>query len=90
MYVDKHIAEKAIRTMFARAAHVVGLICLAAQDGQARSSAVRASDGAFVHDMGPMIRRAGGRVVSYNWIGTSTSGSSASDVIVAERAMADR
>jgi SAM-dependent methyltransferase len=84
MYVDKHIAERAIRTMFSRAAHVVGLICLAAQDSQGRSSAVRASDGAFVHDMDPMIRRAGGRVLSRDWIGTHTSGSSPSDVIVAE------
>jgi hypothetical protein len=45
---------------------------------------VRASDGTFVHAMGPMIDKAGGRVLSSRRIGTTTSGSSPSHVIIAE------
>ena len=84
MYVTGSIAEKVARTMFSRASRLVGLICLAPREGHAGPSSVRASDGAFVHDMEPIIRRAGGRVVSCSWIGTNTSGSSPSHVIVAE------
>lgn len=48
---------------------------------------MRASDGAFIHDMDLLIRKAGGRVLSSRWIGTTTSGSSPSHVIVAEPKM---
>jgi SAM-dependent methyltransferase len=81
MYVNPIIAEKVVRMMFARAVRLVGLICLAPLDGQ---HGVRASDGAFVHEMDSMIDKAGGRVLSSRWIGTSTSGSSPSHVIIAE------
>jgi 2-polyprenyl-3-methyl-5-hydroxy-6-metoxy-1,4-benzoquinol methylase len=81
MYVNPDIAEKVVRMMFARVVRLVGLICLAPVNGR---HGVRASDGAFVHDMDPLIHKAGGRVLSSCWIGTSTSGSSPSHVIVAE------
>ena len=84
MYVNESIARKVMRTMFARAARVVGLICLAPPETKEPRGVVRASDGAFVHQMGPMIREAGGRVVSASWMGTDASGSSPSHVIVAE------
>jgi 2-polyprenyl-3-methyl-5-hydroxy-6-metoxy-1,4-benzoquinol methylase len=84
MYVNSSIAEKVVRIMFARAVRLVGLICLAPPRGQHGRSAVRASDGAFVHDMDPLIAKAGGNVLSSRWIGTTTSGSSSSHVIVAE------
>jgi hypothetical protein len=59
----------------------VGLICLAPLKGQ---HGVRASDGVFVHDMDPLIDKAGAKVLSARWIGTTTSGSSPSHVIIAE------
>jgi SAM-dependent methyltransferase len=81
MYVNTSIAERVVRMMFARAARLVGLICLAPLKGQ---GGVRASDGAFVHDMDPLIDKAGGNVLSSRWIGMTASGSSPSHVIVAE------
>jgi hypothetical protein len=60
MYVNESIAEKVLRTMFASAAHVVSLICLAPPERDRRTGLVRASDGAFIHHMDPMIRKAGG------------------------------
>jgi SAM-dependent methyltransferase len=81
MYVNTSIAEQVVRMMFARAVRLVGLICLAPLKGQRN---VRESDGAFVHDMDPLIEKAGGNVLSSRWIGTATSGSSPSHVIVAE------
>jgi SAM-dependent methyltransferase len=81
MYVNASIAEKVVRMMFARAVHLVGLICLAPLEGQC---GVRTTDGAFVHDMHPLIDKAGGNVLSSRWIGTDTSGSSPSHTIVAE------
>ena len=84
MYVNESIAEKVVRLMFARAARLVGLVCLAPPEGERRVHRVRASDGAFIHDMDPLIRKAGGNVLSSRWIGTSVSGSSPSHVIVAE------
>ena len=85
MYVDESIAEKVVRIMFSRANRLVGLICLAYPKETVHvQRGVRASDGAFVHRMHPMIRKAGGKVLSSHWIGTETSGSSPSHVIVAE------
>jgi hypothetical protein len=81
MYVNTSIAEKVARMIFARAVRLVGLICLAPLKGQ---HGVRASDGVFVHDMDPLIDKAGGKVLSARWIGTTTSGSSPSHVIIAE------
>jgi SAM-dependent methyltransferase len=81
MYVNPIIAERVVRMMFSRAVRLVGLICLAPLKGQ---HGLRESDGAFVHDMDSMIDRAGGKVLSSRWIGTTTSGSSPSHVIIAE------
>ncbi len=87
MYVNQKTAEQVVRTMFSHARRLVGLICLAHPRGEhARPAAseVRELDGALIHDVGSMIRRANGRVVSSKWVGTSTSGSSPSYVILAE------
>jgi SAM-dependent methyltransferase len=84
MYVNESIAEKVVRLMFARAARLIGLICLAPPQGKRGRHGVRASDGAFIHDLDPLIRKAGGNVLSSCLIGTPISGSSPSHVIVAE------
>ena len=87
MYVNQKTAEQVVRTMFSHARRLVGLICLAHPRGEhARPAAseVRELDGALIHDVGSMIRRANGKVVSSKWVGTSTSGSSPSYVILAE------
>ena len=88
MYVSEDTAASAIRTMLERAT-VIGLICLAHEQGAAPPgpSSARAVDGAYTHDVHSMIQSAGGRVVSSQWIGTAASGSSPSHVIVAERRM---
>ena len=86
MYVNESIAEKVIRDMFSRARFLVGLICLAPLETASARSVMRALDGAFIHNMDLLIRRAGGRVVSSNLIDTSISGSSSSHVIVGEPA----
>jgi SAM-dependent methyltransferase len=87
MYVNESIAGKVVRLMFARVARLVGLICLAPSEGERGRYGVRASDGAFIHDMDPLIREAGGNVLSSRWIGTAISGSSPSQVIVGEPRM---
>jgi SAM-dependent methyltransferase len=85
MYVDESIAEKVIRMMFSHVTRLVGLICLAPSTGGVRvERGVRASDGAFMHAIHPMIRKAGGKVLSSYWVGREISGSSPSHVIVAE------
>jgi SAM-dependent methyltransferase len=84
MYVNEAIAEKVVRTIFANAGRLVGLICLARLADECGCPGVRTSDGAFIHNVDQMIRRAGGRVVSADWVDTSVSGSSPSHVIVAE------
>src|SRR5262249_47033769 len=82
MYVNERIAENVVRAMFAGAARLVGLICLAPpQDGW---SGVREHDGAYIHDVDQMIRRAGGGVISLDCVDTNISGSSPSHVILAE------
>jgi SAM-dependent methyltransferase len=84
MYVNESTANKVVRAMLARATHLVGLICLAPAGEIPQRSVMRDSDGAFIHNMESMITRAGGRIVSREWIGTSASGSSPSHVILAE------
>ncbi len=83
MYVNENIAQKVLRAMFSHADCLVGLICLAPPDplGQLQ---MRASDGAFIHDMDKLIRVAGGAVLFSEWIGADVSGASPSHVIVAE------
>jgi hypothetical protein len=83
MYVNDSTAERVVRAMFSHTNRLVGLICLAPPGGHLGRSKVRASDGAFIHNVDVMIRRAGGKVVSSDWIGTNTSGSSPSHVILA-------
>ena len=88
MYVNENTAAQVIRTMLHHAGHLVGLICLAPtghRHSPGRHSETRVSDGAFIHDVDGMIHRAGGRVLSSKWIGSSTSGSSPANVILAER-----
>jgi SAM-dependent methyltransferase len=86
MYVNEDSAKCALQAMFAHSRQLVGLICLAR--GECRraraSSEVRPSDGAYVHDIHRMIPEAGGTVLSSTWVGTATSGSSPSYVILAE------
>jgi SAM-dependent methyltransferase len=78
MYVNEDTARSTLQAMFAHSRRLVGIICLAG------NSEVRTSDGAYVHDMHRMIREAGGNPVSSTWVGTATSGSSPSHVILAE------
>jgi SAM-dependent methyltransferase len=85
MYLSEAIAEKLVRTMLIHAGNVIGLICLPFQDRQERSP-VRASDGAFVHNVGMMIDRAGGRVISSSLVDAETPGVNPSHLILAERA----
>jgi len=82
MYVNEAIAEKVVRAMFTGADRLVGLICLAPP--RHGWCGVREYDGAFIHDVDQMIQRAGGSVVSSDWVDTSVSGSSPSHVILAE------
>jgi SAM-dependent methyltransferase len=89
MYVNEEAAQRLVRTMFAHAGRVVGLICLAHPEGRQGASEVRASDGAFIHDVGRMVCEADGRVVSSHWVGTDVSGSSPSWVMVAAPGGAD-
>jgi SAM-dependent methyltransferase len=84
MYVNESTAQKVVRAMLSRAAHLVGVICLAPPGGDLERSQVRRSDGAFIHKMDRLIHRAGGRVVSSNWIGASASVRSSCHVILAE------
>jgi hypothetical protein len=89
MYVNEATAEHVVRTMFSRARSLVGIICLAGAElnGAASGRSVtRASDGAFVHDMDKMIRRAGGKIVSSKLVAHAVSGSSPSYAILAEPA----
>jgi len=83
MYVNESTAERVVQAMLAHADRLVGLICLA-PSGDLELSEMRASDGAFIHNMDLMIRRAGGSIVSSEWVGTSTSGASPSNVILAQ------
>jgi SAM-dependent methyltransferase len=85
MYLSEAIAEKVIRTMLMHACNVIGLICIPFQDRQA-CSPVRALDGAFVHNVGTMINRAGGHVISSTLVGAETEGVNPSHLILAERA----
>ena len=84
MICEREYRREGVRDMFSRARFLVGLICLAPLETAPGRSVMRASDGAFVHNMDLLIGRAGGRVVSSNLIDTSISGSSSSHVIVAE------
>jgi 2-polyprenyl-3-methyl-5-hydroxy-6-metoxy-1,4-benzoquinol methylase len=87
MYANEDTARSALQAMFAHCRRLVGVICLAYSPHRRarRNSEVRRSDGAYVHDMHRMIREAGGTPVSSTWVGTATSGSSPSYVILAER-----
>jgi SAM-dependent methyltransferase len=84
MYVNTEAAQSILRAMFTHATRAVGLICLAPSGPDSGHTEVRTSDGAFVHHIEPMINLAGGRLLSSEWVGTHTSGSSPSHVIVAE------
>jgi hypothetical protein len=86
MYVKQKTAERVVRTMLSHARRLVGLICLAHPKEPRASlatSETRESDGAFIHDVGRMIRQANGTLVSSKWVGTGISGSSPSFVILA-------
>ena len=87
MYANEDTAMSALQAMFAHCRGLVGVICLAhnARRRAKRNSEVRTSDGAYVHDTHRMIREAGGIPISSTWVGTETSGSSPSHVILAER-----
>jgi SAM-dependent methyltransferase len=83
MYANESTAMKVVRAMLSRARCLVGLICLAPPADVGRSE-MRASDGAFIHNVDKMIRQAGGTILSSDWVDTSVSGSSPSHVILAE------
>jgi SAM-dependent methyltransferase len=83
MYANESTAEKVVRAMLSRARRLVGLICLAPPRDVGWSE-TRASDGAFIHNVDRMIRRAGGTILSSDWVDTSVSGASPSHVILAE------
>jgi 2-polyprenyl-3-methyl-5-hydroxy-6-metoxy-1,4-benzoquinol methylase len=86
MYASEDTALRALQAMFAHCRRLVGIICLAHGErlSAKRVAEVRMSDGAYVHDMDRMIREAGGTPISSTWVGTATSGSSPSYVILAE------
>ena len=87
MYGDEAAAYEVVRTMLARANCLVGILALAdGSNGSKRAgkAAPRRSDGAFVHDVERMIRRAGGKVVGSRHIDAEVSGSSPSHAILAE------
>jgi 2-polyprenyl-3-methyl-5-hydroxy-6-metoxy-1,4-benzoquinol methylase len=85
MYVDEKTAEEVLRIMFARVTRLVGLICLARpKNASSEEPGMQAADGEFIHPIHRMIRNIGGRVLSSHWVGTETSGSKPSHVIVAE------
>jgi SAM-dependent methyltransferase len=86
MYMNETAARRLVRTMLTRAHRMVGLICLAHPQGAQSGSAVRPSDGTFIHDVHRMIREENGRLVSSKWVGTEFSGSSPAHVMVAEGA----
>jgi SAM-dependent methyltransferase len=90
MYANENTAAQVVRSMLRHAGHLVGLICLAGNGAPLQQSETRASDGAFVHDVAGMIHRAGGRVLSSKWIGSSTSGSSPAYAILASASDAAR
>jgi hypothetical protein len=87
MYVNEATAQEVVRAMFRHSTCLVGIICLADPDCHKAApsrSITRSQDGAFIHDVDEMVRRAGGRVVSSRLVGTDISGSSSSYVILAE------
>jgi SAM-dependent methyltransferase len=87
MYVNQKTAERVVRSMLSHAVRLVGLICLAhpkSQNLDLAMSETRDVDGSFIHDVNRMIRQAHGKLVSSQWVGTATSGSSPSYVILAE------
>jgi SAM-dependent methyltransferase len=86
MYVNEKTAENVVRVMLSHASRLVAMICLAnAEPHRIQSGSItRSSDGAFVHDVSRMIRDAGGKVIGSKWVGTETSGSSPSYLILAE------
>jgi len=89
MYVNEEAAAEVIRTMLQCARRLVAVICLAHNDhppGTYRRSVTRSTDGAFIHNIEQMVHRAGGEVVRRRRVGSEVSGSSPSDVILAEPA----
>jgi 2-polyprenyl-3-methyl-5-hydroxy-6-metoxy-1,4-benzoquinol methylase len=89
MYVNEETAQNALRAMFDHCQGLVGLICLAQRENRRPGAAieVRTSDGAYVHDVPRMIRDAGGTLLSSTWVGSAASGSSPSQVILAQPAV---
>jgi 2-polyprenyl-3-methyl-5-hydroxy-6-metoxy-1,4-benzoquinol methylase len=86
MYVNERTADEVVRLMCSRANCLVGIICLAHPEDHRTApvrSAKRSSDGAFIHDVDQMIRRAAGTIVRSTFIGTEISGSSPSYAILA-------
>ena len=87
MYMSEAIAEEAIRLMLSHTSRLVGIICLDGPefDGvMSANSVTRSHDGAFLHDVHRMVQRAGGRIVCSKRVGAEISGSSPSNVILAE------
>jgi SAM-dependent methyltransferase len=84
MYVNESTAQEVVRAMLTHADRLVGLICLAPPPGELGQSQMRASDGAFIHNVEKLIRWAGGTVLSSDYISASVSGSSPCHVILAE------
>jgi hypothetical protein len=87
MYMSEAIAEHTIRVMLSHASRLMAIICLAhpeSTEATSEASVTRSHDGAFLHNVERMITRAGGRIVRSKWVGTETSGSSPSYLILAE------
>lgn len=86
MYVNERTADEVVRLMCSHSNCLVGIICLAHPEGRRTAAGGlhrRSSDGAFIHDVDQMIRRASGTIVRTKWIGTDVSGSSPSYAILA-------
>jgi SAM-dependent methyltransferase len=86
MYVNEATAAQVVRVMLSHTQHLAGLVCLAGREDALPSgpSVARPEDGTFIHDIGRMIRQAGGRLASARRVGTEISGSSPCHIILAE------
>ena len=72
MYLDEDAAARAVKAMLDHTRGLLGLINLAdprADNAQLTCSYVRSEDLGFVHNVGLMVRQAGGHVVFRKWTG---------------------
>jgi len=77
MYVRERAAARVVHTMLRRTGRLLvlsGLACPSCDNRHLPISRMRASDGAFIHNLDDMIGEAGGSVVFRRWSGTAPPG----------------